>query len=189
MGRAIVEPLKMLSCLILAAWICWRLLLVSLLVAPLAAYFISRLSKALKRANRKAMEEMSQLYTILQETFGGIKIVKAFTMERYERRRLHENSKQIYRKAMKISRYDAMGHPLIEAMGVSMICLGILSGAYLVLNQQTQLFGIKMCDQPLDLASLLVFFRRDDRSKRPGPKALGSVQPAATGLCRRRPRL
>ena len=158
LGRAIVEPLKMLSCLILAAWICWRLLLISMLVAPLAAYFISRLSKALKRANRKAMEEMSQLYTILQETFGGIKIVKAFTMERYERRRLHENSKQIYRKAMKISRYDAMGHPLIEAMGVSMICLGILSGAYLVLNQQTRLFGIKVCDQPLDLAWLLVFF-------------------------------
>jgi ATP-binding cassette subfamily B protein/subfamily B ATP-binding cassette protein MsbA len=158
LGRAIVEPLKMISCLILAAWICWRLLLISMLVAPLAAYFITRLSKALKRANRKAMEEMSQLYTILQETFGGIKIVKAFTMERYERRRLHENSKQIYRKAMKISRYDALGHPLIEAMGVSMICLGILSGAYLVLNQQTRLFGIKVCDQPLDLAWLLVFF-------------------------------
>ncbi len=34
LGRAIVEPLKMLSCLVLAAWICWRLLLVSLLVAP-----------------------------------------------------------------------------------------------------------------------------------------------------------
>jgi ATP-binding cassette, subfamily B, bacterial MsbA len=157
-GRAIVEPLKMISCLVLAAWICWRLLLVSLLVAPLAAFFIGRLSKALKRANRKAMEEMSQLYTILQETFGGIKIVKAFTMERYERRRLHENSKQIYRKAMKISRYDALGHPLIEAMGVGMICLGILSGAYLVLNQQTHILGIKMCDRPLDLASLLVFF-------------------------------
>ena len=51
-----------------------------------------------------------------------------------------------------------MGHPLIEAMGVGMICLGILSGAYLVLNQQTHLLGIKMCDRPLNLASLLVFY-------------------------------
>ena len=50
-----------------AAWICWRLLLVSLLVAPLAGFLISRLSKALKRANRKAMEEMSKLYTILRK--------------------------------------------------------------------------------------------------------------------------
>jgi ATP-binding cassette subfamily B protein/subfamily B ATP-binding cassette protein MsbA len=158
MGRAIVEPLKMLACLVGAAWICWRLLLVSLLVAPPAVFLIGRLSKALKRANRRAMEEMSQLYTILQETFGGIKIVKAFTMERYERRRLHENSKQIYRKAMKISRYDALGHPMIEAMGVGMICLGIVSGAYLVLNQETRLLGIKMSDRPLDLPSLLVFF-------------------------------
>ncbi len=158
MGRAIREPLKMLACMVGAAWICWRLLLISLLVAPPAAFLIGRLSKALKRANRRAMEEMSQLYAILQETFGGIKIVKAFTMERYERRRMHENSKELYRKAMKISRYDALGHPMVEAMGVAMICLGILSGAYLVLNQETRIFGIKMCDRPLDLASLLVFY-------------------------------
>ncbi len=158
LGRTVREPLKMIACMIGAAWICWRLLVISLLIAPVAAYMISRLGKSLKRANHKAMEEISALYTILHESFGGIKIVKAFTMERYERRRLHENSKQYYHRAMKISRYDALSHPVVEVMGVATICLALLSGAYLVLNQETHLFGIQMSDRPLTLASLLVFY-------------------------------
>jgi ATP-binding cassette, subfamily B, bacterial MsbA len=158
LGRTVLEPLKMLACLAGAAWICWRLLLVSLLIAPVTAYLVRRLAQSLKRANRRAMEEMSQLYTILQETFGGIKVVKAFTMERYERRRLHYNSKQFYSRAMKIARYDALGHPIVEVMGVATICLAILAGAYLVLNQETHLFGIRMSDRALSLTDLLVFF-------------------------------
>ncbi len=158
LGRTILEPLKMVACLAGAAYICWRLLLVSLLIAPITAYFVRRLAKSLKRANRRAMEEMSNLYTILQETFGGMKVVKAFTMERYERRRLHYNSKQFYKRAMKIARYDALGHPMVEVLGVATICLAILAGAYLVLNHETHLFGIRMCDRALNLASLLVFF-------------------------------
>ena len=47
----------------------------------------------LKRANRRAMEEMAQLYNTLEETFRGIKIVKAFTNEPQERKRFHVRSK------------------------------------------------------------------------------------------------
>ncbi|HKD37150.1 MAG TPA: ABC transporter ATP-binding protein [Pirellulales bacterium] len=158
LGRTVLEPLKMVACLVGAAFICWRLLLVSLLIAPITAFLVRRLAQSLKRANRRAMEQMSNIYTILQESFGGIKVVKAFTMERYERRRLHMGSKQFYNRAMKIARYDALGHPMVEVLGVATICLAILAGAYLVLNQETHLFMIRMSDQALSLASLLVFF-------------------------------
>jgi hypothetical protein len=49
---------------------------------------MNRLSRSLKRANRRAMEEMSQIYNALSETLSGIKVVKAFTMERYELTRI-----------------------------------------------------------------------------------------------------
>src|SRR4051812_32897337 len=54
-GRMILEPLKMVACLAGAAYICWRLLLVSLLIAPLAGYVMVRLSKSLRKANKRAM--------------------------------------------------------------------------------------------------------------------------------------
>ncbi len=158
LGRAVLEPLKLITCIVGAAFICWRLLLFTMIIFPLAAYLVSRLSKSLKRANRRAMEGVSQIYSILQETFGGIKVVKAFTMERYERHRLHEATKQLFRKAMKISRYDSLAHPAVEIFGIAIVCLGIVSGAYLVLNQETHLLGIRMSDRPLSLPGLLVFY-------------------------------
>lgn len=158
LGRAVREPLKMLTCLIGAAFVSWRLLLLSLVLAPLMGYCINRLAKSLKRANRRAMEEISALFGILGETFGAIKVVKAFTRERHERNRFHRNSKEIFKRAMKIARYDALIHPLTEMMGISAICVGILAGAYLVLNQETHLLGIRMTDRPLSLGALLIFY-------------------------------
>ncbi|MEX2176559.1 MAG: ABC transporter ATP-binding protein [Pirellulaceae bacterium] len=157
-GRMILEPLKMLACLIGAALICWRLLIVSLLVAPLAAYIMLRLSQSLKRANRRAMEEMGKLYEMLSETFSGIQAVKAFGMERHERRRFHQRGKNYYGKAMRIMFYNAMGRASAEFMGMTIICVAITAGAYLVINQQTTLLGITIMDRPLSLGSLLAFY-------------------------------
>jgi ATP-binding cassette, subfamily B, bacterial MsbA len=157
-GRAIREPLKMVACMVGAAWICWQLLVLSLLVAPLAGYLIARLARTLKKANRRAMEQMSSLYNVLIETFGGIKVVKAFTMERHERRRFHLISKQCFRKGLRIAAFDALVNPVTEVMGVFTICVAILVGAYLVLNQETHLLGVRMCDRPLTLGSILIFF-------------------------------
>jgi ATP-binding cassette subfamily B protein/subfamily B ATP-binding cassette protein MsbA len=158
LGRAVREPLKMLACFVGAGLVCWRLLIVSLLIAPAIGYLISRLAASLKRANRRAMEEITHLYSILGETFANIKIVKAFTSERHERRRFHRNGKEIYRRAMKIARYDALVHPLTEMLGVSAISLCILCGAYLVLNGETHLLGVKMSERPLSWSELLLFY-------------------------------
>ena len=157
-GRAVREPLKMVACLFCAAWICWRLLLLSMIIAPLAAYLIGRLAKTLKKANRRAMEEITSLYAILSEAFHGVKVVKAFTMEQYERRRLHRASKKLYRRTMRIAVFDGLINPVTEMMGICMISLAILAGAYLALNQETSLFGIHISDRPLGLGSLLIFY-------------------------------
>lgn len=157
-GRALREPLKMVCCFAGAAFICWRLLFFSLLVAPLVGFLIGRLSKSIKRANRRAMEEMAQIYDKLSETIGAIKAVKAFTMERHERRRFLDSSKKFYRKAMRIALYDSLVRPATELLGIFTISLAILAGAYLVLNQETHLFGIQMSDRPLSISALLMFF-------------------------------
>jgi ATP-binding cassette subfamily B protein/subfamily B ATP-binding cassette protein MsbA len=157
-GKLIREPLKMAACLVGAAWICWRLLLLSLVIAPVAGLLVHWLGKMLKRANRRAMEEMAQIYNTLEETFRGIKIVKAFTNEPQQRKRFHQGSKKYYQKAMRIARYDALGHPITEVMGILTISLALLAGAWLVLKGETHLLGIRMCPRPLSLGSLMLFY-------------------------------
>lgn len=158
LGRVILEPFKMLACLIGAGLICWRLLLLSLLVAPPCAYFIYRLSLSLKRANKRAMEEMSQLYSRVSEAFGGIQSVRAFGMERHERRSFHQRSKLLFSRAMRIAVYNAVARTSAEVMGIVIISLAMLAGAYLVLNQQTSLLWFTITDRPLGAGSLMAFF-------------------------------
>ncbi len=157
-GKMVREPLKMAACLIGAGLICWRLLLLSVILAPAAGLLIHWLAKALKRANRRAMEEMAQLYCILDETIRGIKVVKAFTNERQERRRFHQGAKRYFQRAMRIARYDALAHPMTEVTGILVISMALLAGAWLVLTGDTHLLGVQMTPRPLSLGALLLFY-------------------------------
>ena len=158
LGRAVLEPLKGLACLIGAGFVCWRLLLFSLLLAPLAGFLIRTLARSIKRANRRAMEENGQLMGVLSEAFSGMQTVKAFTMEKYERTRFHKVSKACLRKAMKIAFYNSLSRPATEVLGLGMVFIAIIAGAYLVLNQETHILGIRMCDRPMSIPALLCFF-------------------------------
>jgi ABC-type multidrug transport system fused ATPase/permease subunit len=104
------------------------------------------------------MEEMSQIYGILDESFQGIKVVKAFTMERQERRRFHRVAKNYFFRMMRIAYFDSLTRPLTELLGIVTIALAMMAGAYLAIKQRTHMFGIKMCDEPLQLAELLLFY-------------------------------
>lgn len=157
-GRMILEPLKMIACLVGAAWICWRLLIVSLLIAPLAAYVMVRFTKSLRKANRRAMEEMGSLYTVLAETLTNMQTVKAFGMERHERSRYLDSGKKCFHRAMRIIFFNAMGRATAEVMGMTILCMAIITGAYLVLNKQTALFGIPIMNEPLSFSSLMFFY-------------------------------
>ncbi|MFV1964376.1 MAG: ABC transporter ATP-binding protein [Pirellulaceae bacterium] len=157
-GKAIREPLKMAACLGLAAWISWQLLVFSLLVAPPAVYLMRRLAQSIKRANRRAMEEMALLYQRISETFSGIQTVRAFTMEQHERNRFHQSAKELYHKAMRIVFYSSLTKPITELLGIGVISLSLVAGAYLVVNQETHILGLRMCERPLSLGSLLLFY-------------------------------
>lgn len=157
-GKALREPLKMAACLVGACIISWQLLLFSLIVAPPALFLMQRLSKSIKRANRRAMEEMALLYNTLTETFTGIQTVKAFTMEGAERNRFHNSAKEYFRKSLKIVFYNSLTKPITEILGIGVISLALVAGAHLVLNQETHLLGIRICDTPMTLGKLLLFY-------------------------------
>jgi ATP-binding cassette subfamily B protein/subfamily B ATP-binding cassette protein MsbA len=157
-GCALREPLKMLACLIGASFISWQLLLFSLVLTPFVGFLIRKLAGSMKRANRRVLEEINQLYGVLSETFNGIQTVQAYTLEQSERNKFYRVSKEWLRKAMRIAFYGALTKPATEVMGIGVISLALLAGAYLTLNQQTHLFGLRMCDRPLDTPSLLIFY-------------------------------
>ena len=157
-GRAIREPLKIVTCLAGAALVSWRLLLFCLVITPAAMYLINLLAKSVKRANRRAMEKMADLYGHLSESLSSIQAVKAFTMERVERRRFHHISKDYMRKQLRIAFYNSLTKPSTELMSIGVVGLAILAGGYLVLYQETHLLGLRLCQRPMTFGGLMAFF-------------------------------
>ena len=157
-GKSIREPLKMLACLGSAAFISWRLLVISMLVVPFGAWAIHSISRRMRRATLNEMGGMTSAFQTLIETFGAIKTVRIYNQEEGEKKRFHGDSYSLYQMGMRISFYDALLRPITEIVGIFVVVIAILAGAYLVLNQQTHLFGIWISARPLDPELLMVFF-------------------------------
>jgi ATP-binding cassette subfamily B protein/subfamily B ATP-binding cassette protein MsbA len=154
-GRVVGEPLKALACVIVACLIAWQLTLLFLVLVPFSLYVLAKVSRMMKRASRRLLERMSNLYRITGEAFRGIRVVKAFTAEAHERMRFRQASRDYAAKATRVIKLDAVTSPLIEFLGVTAVAVALLAGAYLVLEGRTKLFGVQLCDHPLDVATLL----------------------------------
>ena len=157
-GRVVAEPLRAGACILIACWISWQLTLLFLILIPAALYLMTKISRLMKRATRRVLERMSSIYKILQETFQGIRIVKGFTMEPYERRRFSQVTKDYRDRSMRVVMIDAIAGPIVELLGIAAVVCALLAGAYLVLNQQTHLFGIRMSQSPIEMESLIQLF-------------------------------
>ena len=157
-GKVIAEPLKAVGCVIVACWISWKLTLMFLVLVPIALLILTKIGRTMKRATRHVLERMSSIYKILQESFLGIRVVKAFTMEPYERRRFCAATRDYYHKSMWVVKLDALSGPIIEVLGVAAVAGALLAGAYLVLNNETSLFGMKMTEQPLEPETLMQLY-------------------------------
>ena len=157
-GTALREPLKMLACLVGACWISPRLLLLSMVLTPITAFTIRKLASSIKRANRRSLEQISALFGVLTEAFNGIETIQAFTLERQQRRRFFKTAKSCFEKTMRITFYNALTKPITELLGICVIALALISGAYLTINDTTYIGPFQILDRPLDMFKMMAFF-------------------------------
>ncbi len=115
-SKVMREPLRIISCLSIAIWLNWRLTCLALILVPISALTAKRAGQIMKRAVRRSLESMSTIYKILQETFQGIVVVKAYTNERRERHRFFLETKSLYKKSVKVAKIDALSDPVLEMM-------------------------------------------------------------------------
>ncbi len=157
-GKVVAEPLRVVVCVVIACFISWQLTFLFLILVPIAALILVRIGRIMKQATRKVLERMSSIYKILQESFQGIRVVKAFTMEPYERRRFSTATRDYYYRAMKVINIEALSDPIIEVLGVSAVALALLAGSYLVLSRGTHLFYVQLASRPMEAESMLQLY-------------------------------
>lgn len=175
-GSMIREPIKLVVCLFVAAWISWQLLLVTMIVLPVAFVSVRWIAKSLRRISLASMKEMVRVFGRLDETINSIRIIKAFTQERHERAKFRQINKKVYRWAMKGAKYDALTQPLTEVLGITMMALALLVGVYLLLTQRTEIFGVPMMSSPMNEGSLILFYAMLAGAAEPARKLTGIFQ-------------
>jgi ATP-binding cassette, subfamily B, bacterial MsbA len=162
LSKVIREPLRAIACLGVAMFLNWRLTCLTLILVPISALTANRAGRVMRRAVRRSLESMSNIYKILQETFQGIVVVKAFTQERRERRRFFKETKSLYKKSVKVATIDAMSDPVLEMLSLSMVSIALLAGAYLVLKKTIFLdlgiIRLQLAAQRMQIEDLLYLY-------------------------------
>lgn len=113
----------------------WRLAGLSLIVIPLSALTMVRVGKRLKRLAVSGQEQMGDMSSTLQETFSGIRMVKAFGREDAEAERFSERNRKVLSTTLKSNQVWAIGHSQMEVIGVIGVATIIWYGGYLVIHE------------------------------------------------------
>jgi len=94
----------------------WKLTLMAFVLIPPMAVLVSFVARKLRRKNLWLQNALGEITSIFQETITGIRVVKAFSMENFERRKFREQTQEYYRQFMRTNRYASLSSPLSETL-------------------------------------------------------------------------
>jgi subfamily B ATP-binding cassette protein MsbA len=115
----------------------WLLSLIALVVAPLTAIPIRRLGKRMRRVSGDAQARMGELTTLLGQAFQGIRVIKAYSMERAETERVGTVVEEIFQLTFRQGRVRAAVQPIVDAFGGIAVAAVIVYGGYRVIEGAT----------------------------------------------------
>lgn len=94
----------------------WKMATIAFLSLPLAAFPAARIGRAIKHHSRTGQGAIGELNSVLEQTFSGIKVIKAFGTEAQESRRFARENGRFLSSVRKVIKYDAMSSPFIEIL-------------------------------------------------------------------------
>jgi ATP-binding cassette, subfamily B, bacterial MsbA len=111
------------------------------LVLPIAGFVIGRVGRSLKKVSREGQDKMGVILTVVEETLGGLRIIKAFNAEKKMEARF-DSELHDYRHIMnRLMRRRELASPLGELLGTFVIIVVVWYGGTLILNKNSELTG------------------------------------------------
>ena len=114
----------------------WQLAFVTLILIPIAVFFIQIFGQRNKIAVSKRQISFGGLSSLLVETISGVRVVKAFGMEKYESKRFKASNDDLYQNQMRSVMIDSYSYPIIEIIGAAAGAAIVAYGGYLIINDQ-----------------------------------------------------
>jgi subfamily B ATP-binding cassette protein MsbA len=131
------NPILIIAYFSTLLFISWQLTLFTIVIVPVMGWVMGIIGRKLKRRSIKAQEMWSDTMSQVEETLGGLRIIKAFCAEDKMNRRFDNINTEYRNNLMKVNIRQSSAHPMSEFLGTVMIVIVLWFGGILVLNNQT----------------------------------------------------
>lgn len=139
MEGLIKDPLTIICYLAYMVYLSPMLSVAMFILLPVTALIIGRLSKRLKKQGSAFSVASGESLSHVEETLGGIKVIKAFTAEKRMMKKFADGNNKIFSVLNSMTRRRDLASPLTEVMGVAVLCVILFFGGYLVFHESGDL--------------------------------------------------
>lgn len=154
----------------------WQLTLFTILILPLMGWIMGTVGKKLKRKSLYAQEKWSDTMSQLEETLGGLRIIKAFIAEKKMEKRFDGCSNE-YRNAInRVATRQALAHPMSEFLGTCVIVIVLWFGGTLILNNSAAIEAPSFIYYLVILYSVINPLKEFSKASYNIPKGLASME-------------
>ncbi|MBO4935265.1 MAG: ABC transporter ATP-binding protein [Alistipes sp.] len=128
------EPFLIIGYLILMLSISWELALFSVLFLPFVGFIIGSIVKKLRHPASQSQQRMGDLVSVLDESLGGIKIVKTYTATDYIKDKFHALNQNLADTLLWMARRQQLASPMSEFLGITAVAIILVFGGSLVMS-------------------------------------------------------
>lgn len=128
------NPVMIIVCLTMMLVISWQLTVFVLILLPLAGLCMGRIGRRLKRKSLELQNLWGEQMSNIEETLGGLRIIKAFCAEDKVKTRFHRQTQAFFRLSNKVARRQSLAHPMSEFLGTLTIAIVLWFGGTLIIT-------------------------------------------------------
>lgn len=154
----------------------WKLTLFTLLVVPGLGYIMGRIGKQLKKKSLQAQELWSDTMSQVEETLGGLRVVKAFIAEKTMSGRFDAVTEALKKKTGKVSTRQALAHPVSEFLGTILIMIVLCFGGALILSDNSPIDAATFIFYLVILYSIINPLKDFSKASYAVPKGMASME-------------
>jgi len=154
----------------------WQLTLFTLAVVPVMAWGMSALGKKLKKRSLEAQRKWSEIMSQLDETLGGLRIIKAFIAEDKMKDRFSKTANEHRKAVSRVATRQASAHPVSEFLGTCMIMIVLWFGGTLILSDSAPIDAPSFIFYMVILYSVLGPLKELSKAGYSIPRGLASIE-------------
>ena len=172
----IKNPILIICYFTALIYLSWELTLFTVTVVPGMAWGMSAIGKKLKRKSLEAQEKWSETMAQLDETLGGLRVIKAFIAEDKMKERFFNTADEYRKASAKVAVRQASAHPVSELLGSIMIMIVLWFGGTLILGEKAPIDAPTFIFYMTILYSVLAPLKEFSKASYNIPKRLASME-------------